>query len=266
MWFPCPGCDRMVTAVVQNCEQNRSDFYSSSHCCLDCQCQAPNGHAEDPWACAGVPRHMFKEIWFPGLEAPAHYLLHDPGPQQVQAGLPALLFLHGSHTYLYPETLWWHLRDLIDKNNVAREQFIIVAPLAAIGEPLARVSSTRMKPNRFWVDEMYVEGFHEDRAWHTFLGAVKALGPGRVDMCKLHVLGFSMGGQAAWNIAIRHGSKLASMSSFAGCCSWPSDAWAQQSLHFAELCRLKISCYCGKGDHDAVSWRDFWWLAGKRGL
>lgn len=263
-WFPCPGCDRMVTSLTYNSAFTaRHHIYSPTHCCVDCEHGASRGHCEDPWSCAGVPRGMFKELWLSGVEAPAHYLLHDPGPKAgAGSRLPAILFLHGSMTYLYPETLWWDVRDFIERNHVAREHFVLVAPFASAGEPIAKLSSWT-KPNRFGVDVPYIESFDADHTWATFLGAV---GSGRVDTARFHVVGFSLGGQAAWNLALRYGSQLASIVPIAGCCSWPQDSWAMQDACLNKLRRLVIWCYCGELDTQAVSWRDLWWLADSRGL
>eukprot|EP00927_Polykrikos_kofoidii_P062455 TRINITY_DN57268_c0_g1_i1.p1 TRINITY_DN57268_c0_g1~~TRINITY_DN57268_c0_g1_i1.p1 ORF type:complete len:393 (-),score=48.00 TRINITY_DN57268_c0_g1_i1:16-1194(-) len=266
-WFPCPGCDRVVTHLVQrNYTQETNQFYSSTHCCMDCENGAGCGCCGDPWACAGVPSTFFRRLQLPEGGRVVHYLIHEPDAATTKGTpLPAVLFLHGSHTYLYPETLGWDMRNLVMENRVARERFIVIAPFAAIGEPLARLSKWT-KLNRFWEEVPYVDGFDEERVWSTFMAALNVIGAERVDMSKLHVIGFSMGGQAAWNLAARHGSRLASALPLAGFCSWGEDAWSKQDEHFAELRRLPIWCYCSEADTRALSWRDFWWIASRRGL
>uniref|UniRef100_A0A7S4PSW1 Peptidase S9 prolyl oligopeptidase catalytic domain-containing protein n=1 Tax=Alexandrium monilatum TaxID=311494 RepID=A0A7S4PSW1_9DINO len=265
-WFPCPGCDRVVTSLVREAPEAGHHAYSSSHCCHECEARAPEGHSKDCWRCASVPSAAFRELRLPGAEAPAHYLLHDPGPGAAGGELlPAVLFLHGSMTYLYPETLWWDVKGLVEKNMVVAKHFVVIAPFGAVGEPIAKPSCWT-KANRFGVDVPYVEKFDEDAAWVMFLGAIRALGPGRVDPARLHVMGYSMGGQGSWNIAVRYGSRLASVVPIAGSCSWSGDAWANQAAHLAELRSLPLWAYCGAEDGRAVSWRDFWWVADRRGL
>jgi len=266
-WLPCPGCDRFVTGLVRGgWPKGGHHIYSQSHCCIACERGASGGHCEDPWACAGLPGTLLRQHRLPITEAPAHYLLWEPDPNGcVAPPFPAILFLHGSVQYLYPETLWWDLRDLVTRNIAVREGFVVVAPFASAGEPLARVSDWT-KLDRFGDDVPYVDGFDEVRVWAVFLGALQVLGPDRVDASRLHVVGYSMGGQAAWNLAVRYGSRLASVVPFAGRCGWHEDAWAMQEQVLTELRNLFIWCYCGEADTSAVSWRDFWWLADQRGL
>ncbi|CAE8629467.1 unnamed protein product [Polarella glacialis] len=267
-WFPCPGCDRTVTSLVRSGHPHpgKHHYYSYTHCCLTCESgSADPKHSEDQWACAGVPTSMFRQAKLSGSAIQSHYLLHDPGPEAAGGvPLPAVLFLHGANTYLYPETLWWDLRGLLEQNKVAHDEFFIVAPFGAIGEPVAR-ASTWTKANRFKLDVPYVDSFDVDATWETFLRALEALGS-RVDLSRLHVMGFSMGGQAVWSLALRYGSQLASAVPMAACCKWPEDAWASQDRIIEEVRRLPVWSYCGEQDTRTVSWRDFGWLADRRGL
>lgn len=104
--------------------------------------------------------------------------------------MPAVLWLHGAMTYIWPETLYKDLRRCVDANAVAR-RMLIVAPLATCGEPLAVVSETRRKENRYGVEEPYVDSFDADRTWSAFLAVCHALGPERVDFGRLCVTGLS---------------------------------------------------------------------------
>ena len=206
---------------------------------------------------------MFKEATVNGTDAPAHYLYHVP---DGAAESPAVLFLHGGLTYVYPETLWWEIRTLLHKNDVARERFVVIVPFATAGEPLAVVSSTRRKADRFGNDQPYVDDFHDQLVWTLFLDACRALGEGCVDFSRLYVIGYSMGAQSAWNIMGKYGSQLAAAAVFAGCCSWQAFGWDSEESVFANLRHLAIRSYHGEADSRTYSWRDFQWLAEKRGM
>ena len=206
---------------------------------------------------------MFKEATVNGTDAPAHYLYHVP---DGAAESPAVLFLHGGLTYVYPETLWWEIRTLLHKNDVARERFVVIVPFATAGEPLAVVSSTRRKADRFGNDQPYVDDFHDELVWTLFLDACRALGEGCVDFSRLYVIGYSMGAQSAWNIMGKYGSQLAAAAVFAGCCSWQAFGWDSEDIVFENLRHLAVRSYHVEADSKTYSWRDFQWLAEKRGM
>lgn len=194
----------------------------------------------------------------PGCDAPVHFLLHVP--EERHTSLPAVLFLHGGVTYVYPESLWWDVRGLVKKNQVVRERFVVVAPFASVREPIAVISKTRTKANRFGVTVPYVDDFDVELTWQTFLLVCQSLG---CDMSRLSVVGYSMGGQAAWDLMCRHGSHLAAGVPFAACCCWKGDSWKLQDV-VLNLSRVTIRSYCGKAD-TTYSWRDFSWIAERRG-
>eukprot|EP00747_Dinoflagellata_sp_TGD_P019726 gnl/TRDRNA2_/TRDRNA2_127363_c0_seq1.p1 gnl/TRDRNA2_/TRDRNA2_127363_c0~~gnl/TRDRNA2_/TRDRNA2_127363_c0_seq1.p1 ORF type:complete len:279 (-),score=39.89 gnl/TRDRNA2_/TRDRNA2_127363_c0_seq1:42-878(-) len=194
----------------------------------------------------------------------AHCLVHVP--EGNVRGLPAVLFLHGGVTYVYPETLWQDFHDLIANNAVIRDRFVLVAPLASVGEPLAVVSQWRTKTDRFGNVNPYVDDFDEELVWDTFLRVLRDLRPGCVDLSRLAVVGYSMGGQGVWNLMVHHGSRLAAAVPFAGCCQWQGDAWGNEEAILKEVNNLAIRSYNGEADTGTYSMRDFWWLAAKRGL
>jgi len=177
-----------------------------------------------------------------------------------------VLFLHGGVTYVYPETLWWDVRELVQKNRVVREEFVVIAPFATANEPLAVVSETRTKTDRFGNIVSYVDDFDEERLWTAFVGACQTLGPKSVDWSRLYVVGYSMGGQSTWNLIVRYGSRLAAAVPFAGCCAWRDDAWNMEESMLRELRGLPIRSYNGEDDTGTFAWRDFMWLAQRRGL
>ena len=249
---------------MQGAGPRRQGYYSRTHCCR--RCEAGEGHDDDPWACAGVPPRLFREVELPGRGSLAHCLVHEPPRSPEGRGAPAVLFLHGGMTYVYPETLWWDVRCLLEENAAARERFCVVAPFASAGEPLAVVSEVRRKEDRFGNVVPNVDDFDEETTWAAFLSALRSLGPGRVDFARLSVVGYSMGGQAAWHLAARYGSRLAAAAPFAGRCAWREDAWDMAETILGELRGLPIRSYCGEADDGCFSWRDFVWLARRRGL
>ena len=270
-WFQCPACDRMVTGLVQKGHPHPEKghaVYSHSHCCQSCERGGPHG---EKWLCAGVPAALFQsvELNTTGVQQLQHYLLHDPGGPLR----PVLLFLHGANTYIYPETLWWDLIGLVSNNQTLRENFIIIAPFGSVGEPVVHPSSWN-KADRFYNQIPYVKCFDPEILWDFFISALRALdegldcdegGPRRFDPARLHVTGYSMGGQATWGLANLFGSRLASAAPMAARCAWEDDAWNQQESIIGEMLRLPLWSYAGKADTRAVSWRDLWWLADERG-
>eukprot|EP00928_Gymnodinium_smaydae_P014050 TRINITY_DN15095_c0_g1_i5.p1 TRINITY_DN15095_c0_g1~~TRINITY_DN15095_c0_g1_i5.p1 ORF type:complete len:375 (+),score=58.14 TRINITY_DN15095_c0_g1_i5:39-1127(+) len=276
-WFFCPGCESVVTSLVRQAAadgaQNGADgaTYSSTHCCV--ACERGEGTRPHDWGNAGVPRSCFLEVPLPSPDCEvqaelAHCVVHVPEVQEhTAASAPALLFLHGGVTYVYPETLWWDVRELVEKNPFIRDNFVVIAPFATAGEPLAVVSETREKADRFGRVIPYADDFDEVKVWHAFLGACAALRARRVvDPAKLHVVGYSMGAQGAWNLAARFGSHLASLVPFAGCCSWRGLSWDAEEAVFAQLRALPIRSFNGEDDTGTHPWRDVQWLAQRRGL
>eukprot|EP00438_Fugacium_kawagutii_P025019 Skav230765 [mRNA] locus=scaffold4583:21605:22477:+ [translate_table: standard] len=213
------------------------------------------------WDCAGVPASSFRSVKVRagGVQ---HYLVHDPGGDL----LPVILFLHGANTFIYPETLWWDVRDLVSQNKTCRDNFIVIAPFCSIGEPIVHLGD-RTKQDRFYNEVPNVKRFDPEVTWDFFFSALQALqeeGKQRCDLERLHVTGYSMGGQAAWNLACLYGSWLASAAPMAARCAWEDDACEREESILAELESLPIWAYAGKFDNAVVSWRDFWWLADSR--
>lgn len=264
-WFPCPGCDRVVTAQVLGDGPANGDAVSRTHCCLNCE----RGLEHDSFWCAGTPGRMFREVALPpcAIGQPpelAHYLLHVPERSADGRPAPVLIWLHGALTFLYPETLHVDLCSFLDKNPKARE-FIVIAPLAVRGEPLAVESEWRQKPDRFETTIAYVDKFDEGRTWDCFVAACRQLGPAVADFERLCVTGISMGAQAAWDLALRHGSQLAAAAPIAACCAWHGDAWAEQERIFGELQALPLRTYSVVADGNGYNWRDLRWIAHRRG-
>merc|ERR1719183_786431 len=136
-----------------------------------------------------------------------------------------------------------------------------------MGEPLAAVSKYRTKADRFGNIVPYADGFNEELVWATFVQACRDLGPACVDWSRLSVLGYSMGGQSTWHLMLRYGSQMAAAVPFAGCCTWEDFDWnLDEATAAKELGNLAIRAYHGETDTGTYSWRDFWWLAQKRGL
>lgn len=265
LWFPCPSCDRVVTGVVLNYGPKNAEV-SRTHCCF--RCERGEGH-DDCW-CSGTPGSALHEVELPHLDSRgqalrAHYLLHQPDWDVVVAPVPALLFLHGALTYIWPETLHMDVQKLVAGNAVAKD-FVIVAPLATPGEPLAVLSESQTHLDRFDHEVVYVDRFDEELTWQCFLAACGALGAEHVDFTRLCATGYSMGAQATWDFAIHHGSQLAAIAPLAGCCKWPDDAWMQVDAHFEEMCELHVRAFSIESDTSSYELGDFEWLATRRGL
>jgi len=258
-WFPCEGCDRVVTGGVRGDGPKNAGWFSRTHCCLDCE--RGEGH-HGSW-CAGVPGRSFREVRVP-RSCPAgplaHYLIHEPDWNSVSAPVPALLFLHGACTFTWPETLWPDVDELVRKNELAKD-FVVVAPFASKGEPIAEESTWRWKPDRYGNELPYVDSFKADLTWECFLGACEALGPDKVDFSRICITGYSMGGQATWDIAVLHGSKVAAIAPVAGSCAWPHDAWNRQEQILQQLKNLPILSYSIQSDDRSYNWKDHIWLA-----
>lgn len=236
---------------------------SRTHCCLMCE----RGEGHDSWWCCATPSELLRQIELPdcycdvhGNSVSAHYILHEPDWDLVRAPAPALLFLHGAMTYLWPETLYLDVLRICEMNSLA-SQFIIIAPLASIGEPLAVVSEYRTHADRFENDIPYVDSFEEDLTWECFLAACDALGQDRVDWTRLCITGFSMGAQAAWGLALSHGSLLATVVPMAGSCLWPDDAWEKLEVIAEQVAGLPLRAFSCEDDTYSYNVKDFAWLA-----
>lgn len=273
-WFGCPGCDRIVTGMVRDDGPKNAECMSRSHCCIKCE----QGLGHDDWWCSGTPGAVFREIKLPQSRArgegtssdegegavEAHYILHQPDWDAVKGPVPALLFLHGGLTYVWPETLHAEIERLVEGNPLAKD-FVIVAPLASKGEPLAIRSKTRTVQDRFEKEVLYVDNFEKDLTWECFWGACKALGPDRVDFTRMCVTGFSMGAQATWDQALARGSLLSAIAPMAGCCLWTSDHWNKEKEMLAEIRRVPIKSFSIESDIWSYNIKDFEWLGGRRG-
>eukprot|EP00438_Fugacium_kawagutii_P033274 Skav219603 [mRNA] locus=scaffold628:23229:24302:+ [translate_table: standard] len=258
----------MVTGLVRKGHPHpeKHAAYSYTHCCQNCE-QGQKTHGEG-WlcGCAGVPAALFRSVKLNGGTGDVqHYLLHDPGGD----GLPVLLFLHGALEYFYPETVWSDVKKLVSNNQTLRENFIVIAPFGSRGEPIVHPSDWE-KADRFYNRVPYVKCFNPDVTWDFFISALRSLQEEgrdlrqRFDPARLHVTGYSMGGQAAWSLAHLYGSRFASAAPMAASCAWEDDAWEQEANILGELGTLSLWTYAGKRDYRAVSWQDLSWLAHKR--
>lgn len=265
-WFSCPRCARVVAGDVLGTGPSANlESYSRTHCCHNCE----KGLEHDSFWCTGSPSEFFREVELPQKDATgppekAHYLLYEPDWATTSGPVPALLWLHGALTFLYPETLHGDVSSFWNANPKARE-FIVIAPFATRGEPLAVESDYRWKPDRYEDDIRYVDRFDEERTWECFLAACRLLGPRQVDFERLCVSGLSMGGQATWDIATRHGSFLAAAAPIAAKCHWSDEAWTDQAHILSELIDLPLRTYAVASDTYAYEWRDLQWLADRRG-
>lgn len=294
-WFQCPGCDRIVTGMVREGGPRNHEHICPTHCCFLCK----QGRGHDDWWCAGTPASVFREamVSLPSFAssasprraaavarratravatkaeeprdrrevAKAHYILHEPDWSVVEAPVPACLLLHGGLTYVWPETLHGELARLVERNPVAA-RFVLVAPLATKGEPLAVRTNLRKVPNRFEREVPYVESFDPELTWECFLAACQALGPERIDFSRLSATGFSMGAQACWDLALSKGSLLSAIAPMAGSCLWPMDAWSRQDGWLDELGLVAIKAFSIETDFWSYKLADFEWLARRRGL
>eukprot|EP00929_Paragymnodinium_shiwhaense_P038619 TRINITY_DN20392_c0_g1_i1.p1 TRINITY_DN20392_c0_g1~~TRINITY_DN20392_c0_g1_i1.p1 ORF type:complete len:365 (+),score=39.40 TRINITY_DN20392_c0_g1_i1:72-1166(+) len=264
-WFRCAreGCDRVVTATVKGHGPKNEEYYSKTHCCL--ACERGEGHGAQRWECPSVPAWSFMQVDMPDVPEPAHALVHVPLRSEKTPPLPAVLFVHGAFTYVYPETLWDDMRSLVDMNRVVRDRFVVIAPFGTRGEPLAVVSEWRTKADRYGNVKPYVEEFHKDHLWASFVCACKKLGPDVVDMARLHAIGYSMGAQAVWDLALAYGSRLAGVIPFAGKCSWKRFGWDRGEQISRELKELAIRSFHGEEDKETSTWKDFVWIGKLRG-
>lgn len=257
-WFQCPGCDMVVTGQVLGTGPKNQEAICRTHCCKNCAAGNPqHGH---PW-CAGVPGAVFRSAPVLGGSRTGHYLLFQP--EEHSGPAPAVLFLHGAMTYVWPETLYKDVCSFRDVNAIAR-RFVIVVPFAAKEEPAAVVSIRRTKEDRRGNVIPYVEEFNLDVVWELFLDACRSLGSQKVDFSRLSAMGFSMGGQATWDLAVRHGSSLAAIAPMAARCSWKG-GWGAAESFFLELKDIDIRAFSGSDDKHSFALDDFSWIATKRG-
>mmetsp|Transcript_28148 Transcript_28148/g.80919 ORF Transcript_28148/g.80919 Transcript_28148/m.80919 type:complete len:348 (-) Transcript_28148:66-1109(-) len=254
-WFPCPSCDFVVTGLVVGTGPKHTQEMSQTHCCRSCA--AGRGH--DTFWCCGFPATALRQVELSTGER-AHCVVQEPAWAEAQVPVPAVLWLHGALTYIWPETIYKDVRKFLDTNAAAR-RVLVVAPLATCGEPLAVVSERRTKENRYGVEAPYVDSFDGDKTWDCFLQVCRALGPEKVDFRRLSVTGLSMGAQAAWDIALSHGSCIAALAPIAGCCAWPRGAWDNIEKISDQLRGLPIRAFAIEEDTRSYAWRDFVWLS-----
>ena len=62
------------------------------------------------------------------------------------------------------------------RSAIIAKDFVVVAPFASKGEPIAEESSWRWKPDRYGNDLPYVDSFKADLTWESFIGACELLG------------------------------------------------------------------------------------------
>jgi len=237
---------------------------SPTHCCNRCA----GGEGHDPLWCAGVPGNWLKAVKVPSSDpsAPpvtAHALVLLPEGGSAVGPAPAVLWLHGAMTYVWPETMAQDL-DFVRKNNVAARNFVFIAPFATDGEVLAKVSSYRRKNDRFGNDRAYGETFDIQKTWECFQAVCEALGPEVVDFDRRSVTGLSMGGQATWHVALRYGSQLAAIAPMAGACKWPEHCYDKADVA-NQMKHVSIRTYSMKPDTGSFSWKDLEWVAKIRG-
>ncbi|CAK0905037.1 unnamed protein product [Prorocentrum cordatum] len=267
-WFACPSCDRMVTGLVLGAGPENMQSMCRTHCCF--QCRDSSGARHDDYWCAGTPGSGLRQVEIPrsggGGPLLAHCVVHEPSWEAVRAPVPALLYLHGISGAYWPEALYWELYSVVSCNEAAG-RFLIVAPLAAPGEPLAVESGRRRHRDRFGNQAPYVEEFHCERTWRAFVSVCRELGPGLVDFSRLCVTGYSMGGYSAWKLAFRYGSLLSAVAPMASYMFWPEDADERGAAdHCAELGSLPICWAADEQDTANYSVSHLRWLAGTRSL
>ena len=156
------------------------------------------------------------------------------------------------------------------ENSVVREEFIILAPFGSIGEPVVK-SQKKLKSDRFYNMVPYVKCFDPDILWDFFMSALKDLwndgnSEKRFDPARLHVTGYSLGGQATWALSCFYGSCLASAAAMAAKCAWEEDSWDHGAKILQELRHLPVWTYACKWDFTAFSHEDHWWIAEHRDL
>lgn len=250
------------------------DFYSTTHCCKTCERgEACEGTPQESgWCrCVGIPKTWIRSVRLPGAQSPVHFICHVPPRALEEDGkdalFPAVLFLHGAGTYLYPETLWVEVRDIVEKNSVAREKFIVAAAVGSLGEPIVAPSTRRTKRDRCGNDVAYVEKFHSELIWEAFVElCAHPFAPGvRADPRRLAAMGYSMGGQAVWDLACFHGQSLAAAVPFACACYWDDGVWDRIGEVERNLKHLALRQHSGEKDWYAYAPRDFEWIARVRG-
>lgn len=272
-WFQCPGCTLVVTGLVRGSGPENQHNISRTHCCKKCELGGgAQGILHDRNWCAGVPGAIFREVSIPSSARPSHYLLHLPEQSQDGSAMipaPAVLFLHGGMTYIWPEQHHKDTFGFLDANAAARK-CVVIAPFATPGEPLSVVEGWTVQGQRRFREKKdrhgniisYIDQFDEQLVWETFLAACRQLGPRQVDFSRLCVTGLSMGGQATWNIAVRYGSQLAAAAPLAGRCSWKGVAeYANAEKCSEQMKGLPLRSYAVSEDTSAVSEQDFRWAA-----
>ncbi|CAE8607649.1 unnamed protein product [Polarella glacialis] len=144
-----------------------------------------------------------------------------PGGQPA-GGWPVLLLLQGTGEISGGD--WGSRFGLL--HRTAWESFVVVAPFAP--------NYNRSSPVLAWTDSgwgMRVSRFNEDAVLHLLEHALHDLqqerGESFVDLGRICVSGFSLGGEATWNIAARFGHLLAAVAPMA-CCGSDDAVYTEQ--------------------------------------
>merc|ERR1712232_1291297 len=82
---------------------------------------------------------------------------------------------------------------------------------------------------------------------------------------RLAAVGYSMGGQAVWDLACFHGQSLAAAVPFACACYWDDDVWDRIDEVEKNLKHVALRQHSGERDWHAYAPQDFKWIARIRG-
>jgi len=167
-----------------------------------------------------------------GQLSSCRYLLLKPPNFECRDSWPVLLFLHGHGEIGKPallSTLLVGTDALLD--TYALTEFVVIAPLAERGTALLDPSG-----HSFAIDPLF----------RAAQAAVERLRP-RADPGRVSATGYSMGADAAVQLASRHGDSLAAVAAFAGSYSslW-HEPWDRA---LAGLSTVSLRCYHNEGDN-----------------
>merc|ERR1712232_1048519 len=129
-------------------------------------------------------------------------------------------------------------------------KFIFVAAVGSVSEPIVIPNPYRMKRDRSGSEVAYVEKFDARKVWKYFLElCAKPFQPGlRADPTRLSAMGYSMGGQAVWDLAVYRGDSLAAAVPFACACVWDDDSWERIREVKNNLMHLSLRQHSGERD------------------